>query len=150
MFLFCFSSSFSLQHSTYSSFPSVHHPGHSLPFLSAFISPSLLIEAHGGTLVHAHVSVTEKSACIALDVFWVQRVEFFRSHFQVFPDFWTPRHLWDVKSILTTVAVSHAIKEQPGRVCGSVFDKGDIVAGLNAKHSEQLHLLVRVRTLPPY
>lgn len=100
MFLFCFSSSFSLQHSTFSSFPSVLHLGHSLPFCPSLFLP-LLIEAHGGTLVHAHVSVTEKSACIALDVFWVQRMEFLRSHFQVFPYFWTPRHLWDVKSILT-------------------------------------------------
>lgn len=56
-------------------------------FPSFFISPSLFIEAHGGTLVHAHIGVTEKSACIALDVLGVQCVEFLWGHLQVGPYF---------------------------------------------------------------
>lgn len=70
-------------------------------FPSFVISPSLFIEAHGRTLVHAHIGVTEKSACIALDVLGVQRVEFLWGHLQVGPYFWARGYLWDVKPVLT-------------------------------------------------
>lgn len=39
--------------------------------LSFSCSPALFIEAHSWTLVHAHISITEKSAGIALDVLGV-------------------------------------------------------------------------------
>lgn len=80
------------------SFSAIPFP--TFPFF--FISPSLFIEAHGGTLVHAHIGVTEKSACIALDVLGVQCVELLRGHLQVGPYFRAWGHLWDVKAVLTT------------------------------------------------
>lgn len=54
----------------------------SCPSLSLALSHCLLfIQAHGGALVHAHVSVTEQAACEALDVFRVESVELLRGHF---------------------------------------------------------------------
>lgn len=50
---------------------------------------------------------------------------------------------------LHTVSVSHAVEEEPGGVGSAVFDKGDVVTGLDAEHSKQLHLLVGEGTLPP-
>ena len=37
--------------------------------------------------------------------------------------------------------VSHAVKENPVMVVGSVFNEGDIVAGLDAEHGKQLQLV---------
>lgn len=42
-----------------------------------------------------------------------------------------------------TVPVSHAVEEHPVLVLGAVFHKGDVVAGLDAEHGEELHLLAR-------
>lgn len=63
---------------------------------------NLFIQAHGRALVHAHVSVAEQTARVALDVFRVEGMEFFRSHFQVRSHFRTRGHLRDVETVLTT------------------------------------------------
>lgn len=41
----------------------------------------LLVQAHGRTLVHAHVGITQEAACLALDALWVQRVQLLWTHF---------------------------------------------------------------------
>lgn len=39
---------------------------------------------------------------------------------------------------MITCSVSHAVKEDPVVASWAVLDKGDVVAGLDAKHCEQL------------
>lgn len=38
-----------------------------------------------------------------------------------------------------TKSVCHAIKEEPGVSFEAIFDKGNIMAGVDAEHSKQLH-----------
>lgn len=38
-----------------------------------------------------------------------------------------------------TKSVRHAVEEDPGAGVRAVLDKADVVAGLDAEHSEQLH-----------
>lgn len=54
-----------------------------------------------------------------------------------------------LKALTPTVTVSHAIEEEPGRVRAAVLDKGHIVTGFDAQHSEQLHPLAGKHALPP-
>lgn len=42
---------------------------------------TLLVQAHDGTLVHAHVSVTQETTCLALDALRVQGVQLLWGHF---------------------------------------------------------------------
>lgn len=42
-----------------------------------------------------------------------------------------------------TMPVCHAVKEHPILFLWSVFHKGDVVAGLDAEHSKQLHFFSR-------
>lgn len=74
----------------------------SLLFVSSSVIACLFIQAHGGALVHAHVSVTEQTASVTLDVFRVEGVQLFGGHFQVRTHFRTRGHLRDVKTILAT------------------------------------------------
>lgn len=102
---------------------------------------TLLVQAHGGTLVHAHVCITQEAARLALDALWVQRVQLLWTHFQVGFHLRTWRYLGYVKTILSSVSICHAVKEEPCRICISIFDKGHIVTGFNTKHSKELHPL---------
>lgn len=47
-----------------------------------------------------------------------------------------------------TVAVGHAVEEEPGRVAAAVLDKGHVVTGFDAQHGEQLHPLAGKGALP--
>lgn len=49
------------------------------------------------------------------------------------------RHVW--LNFKPTVAVGHAVEEEPGRVAAAVLDKGHVVTGFDAQHGEQLHPL---------
>ena len=40
-----------------------------------------------------------------------------------------------------TMSVSHAVKEHPVLILRAIFHEGDVVAGLNAQHCKELHLL---------
>lgn len=48
-----------------------------------------------------------------------------------------------------TVAVGHAVEEEPGGVVPAVLDEGHVVAGLDAQHRKQLHLLRGHAAVPP-
>lgn len=48
-----------------------------------------------------------------------------------------------------TIAVSHAVEEEPGGICAAVLDEGHVVTGLDAQHGEQLHPLAGETALPP-
>lgn len=43
--------------------------------------------------------------------------------------------------VTPTVAVGHAVEEEPGRVAAAVLDEGHVVTGFDAQHGEQLHPL---------
>lgn len=62
----------------------------------------LFVQAHGWTLVHAHVRITKKSACTALNPSGIQRVQVLQRHLQVLSHFRAGCHLWNVEAILTT------------------------------------------------
>lgn len=46
-----------------------------------------------------------------------------------------------IKSRPLTLSVCHAVKEDPVLAVWSMFDEGDVVAGLDAEHSEQLQFV---------
>lgn len=46
-----------------------------------------------------------------------------------------------------TITISHAVEEEPGRICAAVLDEGHIVTGFDAEHSKQLHPLAGKRAL---
>lgn len=96
----------------------------------------LFVQAHGWTLVHAHVCIAKKSACTALNPSGVQRVQVLQRHLQVLSNFWTGCHLWNVEAILTTISICHAVKEEPGRVILPVLHKSNIVARFYAENSK--------------
>lgn len=60
----------------------------------------LLVQTHGRALVHAHVRITEKSSCAALDPSGVQGVQVLGRHFQVLPHFWARGDLRNVEAVL--------------------------------------------------
>lgn len=104
----------------------------SLPLQTAW----LFVQAHGRTLVHAHVRIAKKSARTALDPPGVQRVQVLQRHLQVLSHFWAGRHLWNVEAILTTISIRHAVKEEPGRVILPILHKSNIVACFYAENSK--------------
>ena len=61
----------------------------------------LFVQAHGWTLVHAHVRITKKSACTALNPSGIQGVQLLQRHLQVLSHFRAGCHLWNVEAILT-------------------------------------------------
>lgn len=121
--------------------------------LCAVSSPSrddpLLVQAHGWTLVHAHIRITKKSASTALDSPGVQGMQVLGRHLQVLAHFRAGGHLGNVEAILTTIPVGHAVKEEPGRIIFPVLHKGDIMACFYAEHSKQLHLLAGDEAVSP-
>lgn len=48
-----------------------------------------------------------------------------------------------------TIAVGHAVEEEPGGICAAVLDEGHVVTGFNAQHGKQLHPLAGKTALPP-
>lgn len=48
-----------------------------------------------------------------------------------------------------TIPICHAVEEEPGGVVPAVLDEGHVVAGLDAQHREQLHLLRGDAAVPP-
>lgn len=98
----------------------------------------LAIEAHVGALVQVHVGITEKALSHTLHVSRHLTGQLGRSHFQVRADLWAGLHLRDVEAISLSLSVCHAVKEDPVSAVWSVFDKGHIVARLDAEHSKQL------------
>lgn len=113
------------------------------------VSAWLFVQAHGWTLVHAHVCIAKKSARTALNPSGVQRVQVLQRHLQVLSYFWAGCHLWNVEAILTTISISHAVKEEPGRVILPVLHKSNIVARFYAENSKQLHLLTWDAAMSP-
>lgn len=109
----------------------------------------LLVQAHGRALVHAHVGVAQQPSGLALDALGIQGVQLLWGHFQVGLHLWTGRHLGDVETVLPSITVSHAVKEEPGGICAAVLDEGHVVTGFDAQHSEQLHPLAGKTALPP-
>lgn len=78
--------------------------------LSVWESPApgaLLVQAHGGALVHAHVGVTQQTASLALDALGVQGMELLRGHLQIGPHLRTWRHLGDVEAILPSCGTTN-------------------------------------------
>lgn len=65
--------------------------------------------------------------------------------------------LWNLKHIYkngresweVTIPICHAVEEEPGGVVPAVLDKGHVVAGLDAQHCKQLHLLRGDAAVPP-
>lgn len=108
-----------------------------------------LVQAHGGTLVHAHVGVTQKPSRTALDSSRVQGMQVLQRHLQVFSDFRAGGDLRNVEAILTPIAISHAVEEEPGRVVLAVLHKSNVMAGFYAEDSKQLHLLAGDAAMPP-
>lgn len=126
------------------------------------------IETHAGALIQVHVGVTKETFGHTLHVSRHLTGQFRGRHFQVCADLragvnlrdveavalsWTQcsaepmKQLhkwcmyWDIKSRLLTLSVCHAVKEDPVLAVRSVFDEGDVVAGLDAEHSEQLQFV---------
>lgn len=112
------------------------HPGMSARPLQLSRWPRLLVQAHGWTLVHAHVGITKKSACTALDSSGVQGMQILRRHLQVFSHLWAGRHLRNVEAVLTSIPIRHAVKEEPGRIILSILHKSNIVACFYAENSK--------------
>lgn len=86
--------------------------------LSVWESPApgaLLVQAHGGALVHAHVGVTQQTASLALDALGVQGMELLRGHLQIGPHLRTWRHLGDVEAILPSCGTTN---RQSTHICG--------------------------------
>lgn len=61
---------------------------------------ALLVQAHGRTLVHAHVGVAQQAAGLALDALGVQSMQLLGGHLQVGPHLRTGWHLGDVEAVL--------------------------------------------------
>lgn len=68
----------------------------------------LLVQAHGGTLVHAHVGVAQQASGLALDALGVQGVQLLRGHLQVGLHLRAGRHLRDVEAVLSSCTKTHA------------------------------------------
>lgn len=61
---------------------------------------TLLVQAHGGTLVHAHVGVAQQAPGLTLDALGVQGVQLLGGHLQVGLHLRAGRHLRDVEAVL--------------------------------------------------
>lgn len=44
-----------------------------------------------------------------------------------------------VAEVYFTTSICHAVEEEPGTRVRAIFDKGNVVTGVDAEHSEQLH-----------
>lgn len=49
-----------------------------------------------------------------------------------------------------TIAVGHAVKEEPGGIRTAVLHEGHVVTRFDAQHGEQLHPLAGKAALPPH
>lgn len=122
------------------------------------------IETHAAALIQVHVGVTEETFGHTLHVPGHLNSQLCRRHFQVRADLRAGVNLWDVESValswrqtaaepkkhmhrwwilnrLLTLSVCHAVKEDPVLAVWSMFDERDVVAGLDAEHSEQLQFV---------
>lgn len=63
---------------------------------------TLLVQAHGGTLVHAHVGVAQQASRLTLDALGVQGVQLLGGHLQVGLHLRAGRHLRDVEAVLSS------------------------------------------------
>lgn len=119
--------------------------GHSTAVDVTSRPPASTVETHVGTLVQIHVGVAKETLGHAFHVPGYLIGQFGKGHFQVMCHLGTWLHLRDVKAIALTLPVCHTVEEDPVFFVWSVFDEGDVVAGLDAEHSKQLQSLAEER-----